>query len=1369
MKGLIVALTASLTLVFGAVDASATDRLVAAPGSDAGDCSVLPCATINYAAAQALDGDTVRIGPGSFPLTTNVLIANKSLSVIGAGVDDTLIDGQNATLPGSAHGMFRITASVATPRDVAFTDFSVVNVAKIASGNAAYAIWANASNNTVNLSVEDVKVTGPAPDTTPAVTAVSVTNNNGDVLVDGLQQLAASGSGVVTAQQRGNLTVQNSNFEIIPTLSTWAVSATSSGAGADIPGDYTISDNSFSGVYGANVSTTSTAANPVNFSGQITVSGNSTQGATSSSSAGIRVQNTPSPNTAPSSGSIEHVTISGNKLTGQNGNGILISGDVKNSQIEHNVITGYLRGINLANNGADPANAPTGTVVTANRLAGNKGQSTRPYGLTLGSNASDVNADANWWGCNDPGPASPTAPPVNAPCDALQADPSQVTRDSWIQLLIVAHPEQTLQPGQSSDLTIRFDKMNDGSAAPAIFPDGTIVPLTTTRGSVAPGSVSLVDGTAEAVFTSDNWRGNRSVSASFDGQVTTHRWDDFGPAGDLYVEKPANGGVDSDTCGPLGNPPCETIQQAIDNALPSDRIFVGIGTFSAGSGVNVDKTLEIIGSGEDKTFVDGEDSASLSQHGTIAFTGDDATQSISNLSVIHPGSRTGSSWRYAFFLPNRLTPSSVTIEHVTITGPGAGVNSMGLETGVIAGDLTINDLTTNDIPGVQLLIQRALGNVLVENSTLNTLGSTTTQAIIDSSYQLGQPGAVTSPHVYRNNTINARNGIWVNAGSASNPGLDFNGITIENNTFNDPVGSADTVAISLNNAALNPDGDDAHFGPVVITGNTINARTGILLRGLVEDAQIERNVIRDGNRGLHLTSAATGKVPVGTVFNANQVVNAANAAVLVESVVPVGANLDENWWGCNDGPNVGANPDAGPCGRIVAADSSGLNLDSWIVLRLDAVPASLLPVTGSAALTVGLDQLNTGDPAPQIFADGTVLAMSTTGGDLLNPSATTTAGVGSNVFTSSQASGRTASVSFDNQTTVHSWDANSTPTVTITSPADGLITNVPNIPLNYTVSGGNGVVTCNHAEGSTVTLHPGINTILLTCSDEVGNSSSAATSVIYDNTPPQITILTPVDGTVTRENSVRLNYLARDDYGIAFCTPDDGVLIPLATGTNTVAVSCTDRAGNVTTATVTVHHPDPLPACARDVAITDVTRTGARTRLRGIARSQYIGKKVKIQYQPSGKKTIATPKVKADGSWSVVVNRPKKPAWTSNSARYRAILRSTSTAWIKLSRRMGATAVTDNGNGTLRVSGSVSLPIAKGQPVRVERSDACGRYRQIGTLKMKSKGTFGGNVPSGGGAEAAVYIRIKARVAKSSNPRYRFNTYSIVQPVIVSR
>jgi hypothetical protein len=142
--------------------------------------------------------------------------------------------------------------------------------------------------------------------------------------------------------------------------------------------------------------------------------------------------------------------------------------------------------------------------------------------------------------------------------------------------------------------------------------------------------------------------------------------------------------------------------------------------------------------------------------------------------------------------------------------------------------------------------------------------------------------------------------------------------------------------------------------------------------------------------------------------------------------------------------------------------------------------------------------------------------------------------------------------------------------------------------------------------------------------------------------------------------------------------------------------------------------------------------------------------------------------VRSDGSFSVLVKRPSKPSTSSNRARYRALIGDQHTIWVKVTRRMNTTVVRSIGNGQLSVRGSVSLPLAPGQRVRVTRSDACGKYRQVDTVRVGSDGKFSADVSQGGPAPLeAVAIRLKLRVARASNSKKTFNTYSIVQPVVL--
>lgn len=111
-------------LILGAIPSSGraegTTRYVAPTGSDTGNCSTVPCRTLQYAANQAVSGDAILVAEGTYtfdasvsypcPTWTSAIICfiNKNLTILGGySLDNnwasrdyvqnpTILDGQNA-------------------------------------------------------------------------------------------------------------------------------------------------------------------------------------------------------------------------------------------------------------------------------------------------------------------------------------------------------------------------------------------------------------------------------------------------------------------------------------------------------------------------------------------------------------------------------------------------------------------------------------------------------------------------------------------------------------------------------------------------------------------------------------------------------------------------------------------------------------------------------------------------------------------------------------------------------------------------------------------------------------------------------------------------------------------------------------------------------------------------------------------------------------------------------------------------------------------------------------------------------------------------------------------------------------------------
>lgn len=140
-----------------------------------------------------------------------------------------------------------------------------------------------------------------------------------------------------------------------------------------------------------------------------------------------------------------------------------------------------------------------------NRIFGNG------TGVIAGSSAS-VDAENNWWGCNDPAALE---------CDTTIGD---VDRDPWLVMTVLADPPSIPAGAQSvlaADLTMNSDGTD--TSAQGHLPDGTEVELATDFGSVGSQSVvsETADGVAHAQLTANAGPGTAHISATLDNETQT--------------------------------------------------------------------------------------------------------------------------------------------------------------------------------------------------------------------------------------------------------------------------------------------------------------------------------------------------------------------------------------------------------------------------------------------------------------------------------------------------------------------------------------------------------------------------------------------------------------------------------------------------------------------------------------------------------------------------------------------------------------------------------------------------------------------------------------------------------------------------------
>ncbi len=144
-----------------------------------------------------------------------------------------------------------------------------------------------------------------------------------------------------------------------------------------------------------------------------------------------------------------------------------------------------------------------------------------------------------------------------------------------------------------------------------------------------------------------------------------------------------------------------------------------------------------------------------------------------------------------------------------------------------------------------------------------------------------------------------------------------------------------------------------------------------------------------------------------TAASFNRIVNNTNSAVTTSNLGTLNGSLENNWWGCNAGPNnLG-------CGNILG---SGIDFDPWIVLGISASPGTI-PPGGSTTVTADMTH-NSDNAVPSVteFVPPVAVSFGAINGTVFPTSGTITNGQATTTFTSNSTSSGSASATVDNQT-----------------------------------------------------------------------------------------------------------------------------------------------------------------------------------------------------------------------------------------------------------------------------------------------------------------------------------------------------------------
>jgi hypothetical protein len=167
-----------------ALAGAASIRHVATIGHDVGDCTKNPCLTVGYAIGVSSGGDEIDVAAGTY---TELVTADRSIAVVGAGIGSTVIDG-------AAAGTVVTIGSSKRSLDVRIADLSIVNGLAQRGGGVASLPGSGRTNSVEfdSVVISNNRAVGPAG------------NPGGDALGGGVYNGAGSTVSITMSSLVGN-------------------------------------------------------------------------------------------------------------------------------------------------------------------------------------------------------------------------------------------------------------------------------------------------------------------------------------------------------------------------------------------------------------------------------------------------------------------------------------------------------------------------------------------------------------------------------------------------------------------------------------------------------------------------------------------------------------------------------------------------------------------------------------------------------------------------------------------------------------------------------------------------------------------------------------------------------------------------------------------------------------------------------------------------------------------------------------------------------------------------------------------------------------------------------------------------------------
>lgn len=462
----------------------------------------------------------------------------------------------------------------------------------------------------------------------------------------------------------------------------------------------------------------------------------------------------------------------------------------------------------------------------------------------------------------------------------------------------------------------------------------------------------------------------------------------------LYVN--AATGTDSPTCG-ASTSPCQTIQQAVDNANDGDTIQVAVGAYPAQPAFSYDRLLI------DKSVT--LDGAQAGNAGSAARAASPASESAIDEHV-------------------DIEASNVTLDGFSFNYPGTqlfvnGPSGTAIENDVFAGyepdNYTAYQITSaigvNAAPGTKIARNYFTSPGSTDGAVQFFNGGCSDTVVSDNTFYAAANDGLATIFFYCDDepsadiTVSGNDDVHVGDtnGESSLVAEAVNGdIHVrENRVTKSSYGS------SVFYFTLSP-----NLGAVDISGNSVvgSNSSAITIRptgGGTGSYTITGNRLSAGKYGLYVYAGALASGAKVTLHGNDLSGDSGDGVYNADPTYGGNINATENWWGCNGGPA------AAGCSAV----SGVATFDPWLVLGISASP-STLQAGGSSTVTADVTHDSAGNDtsASGTIPDRTSIAFATDFGTLSAPSAGTSTGKASVTLTSSAPGTANVSATLDSQT-----------------------------------------------------------------------------------------------------------------------------------------------------------------------------------------------------------------------------------------------------------------------------------------------------------------------------------------------------------------